>query len=232
MAGKLVAEQDLMVQLALNQAELSALKQAISNDARVLYCLGIRPDADHTLGTSKPLNYKNLLALLNSKEDKYTLGRQLNSLLKELLSAGLIDFQQEADLKQSCNGKKLILPLVAIKADDYGNLHLNWQKIHLDWKPDDSLYADLATLVGIIDKNYDVTELGDFIAYWLGRPEVQFSQFQWTQKFVFNIKQKRLAKGVKPQHKVGNQLVTPKAGVVADHNAKQLVAKYRVQDKN
>lgn len=221
-----------MVQLALNQAELNALKQAISNDARVLYCLGIRPDADHNLGTSKALNYKNLLALLNAKEEKYTLGRQLNSLLKELLSVGLIDFQQQAELNHSCNGKQLILPLVAIKADDYGNLHLNWQKMHVDWKPDMGLYADLATLVGIIDKNYASSELGDFIAYWLGRPEVQFSQFQWTQKFVFNIKQKRLAKGLKTQHKVGNQLVTPKAEIVADHNAKQLVAKYSVQDKN
>jgi DNA replication protein DnaT len=221
-----------MLQLTLNQAELSALKQAISNDARVLYCLGIKPDADHTSGTSKPLNYKNLLALLNGKEDKYTLGRQLNSLLKELLTAGLIDFQQQVELNQSCNGKQLILPLVAIKADDYENLHLNWQKINVNWKPDDNLYADLTSLVGIIDKQYELSELGDFIAYWLGRPEVQFSQFQWTQKFVFNIKQKRLAKGVKQQHKVGNQLVTPKAGVVADQNAKQLVAKYSVQDKN
>ena len=221
-----------MVQLALNQAELSALRQAISNDARVLYCLGIRPEANHTLGISKALNYKNLLALLNAKEAKYTLGRQLNSLLKELMTAGLIDFKQQAELKQSCNGKQLILPLVAIKADDYENLHLNWQKMHVNWKPDDSLYKDLSTLVGIIDKHYDVSELGDFIAYWLGRPEVQFTQFQWTQKFVFNIKQKRLAKGMKPQHKVGNQLVQPKAEIVADHNATLLVAKYSAQSKD
>ena len=70
-----------------------------------------------------------------------------------------------------------------------------------------------------------------FVAYWLGRPQTQFTQFQWTQKFVFNVKQKRLAKNIKAIHKVGNQIVTAKAGVVADENAKNLVAKYSSKAK-
>ena len=84
----------------------------------------------------------------------------------------------------------------------------------------------MAKLVGIIDSEFSDHEIGDFVAYWLGRPETQFTQFQWTQKFVFNVKQKRLAKNMSAIHKVGNQVVTAKPGVVADENAKNLVAKY------
>jgi DNA replication protein DnaT len=73
---------------------------------------------------------------------------------------------------------------------------------------------------------YSEQELGEFISYWLSRPESHFSQFQWTQKFVFNLKHKRLAHGVKKVHKVGQQLVQVKAGIVADENAKKLVEKY------
>ena len=91
---------------------------------------------------------------------------------------------------------------------------------------DKKLISDLAKLVGIIDYDYTTSELGDFIAYWLGRPESQFSEYQWTQKFVFNIKKMRLAHGFKNVQKVGQQIVQTKAGIVADENAKNLVAKY------
>ena len=98
--------------------------------------------------------------------------------------------------------------------------------MHLDWLPDQKLISDLAKLVGIIDYEYTSNELGDFIAYWLGRPELQFSEYQWTQKFVFNLKKMRLALGFKNVQKVGQQIVQTKAGIVADENAKNLVAKY------
>jgi DNA replication protein DnaT len=219
------------LQFTLNQAEQSALNQAISNDARALYILGLKPKANSTDGTTPELNYKQLLILLNGKESKFTLGRQVNSLIKELLSTGLVNFIQDVDLTRSFNGKKLILPLMLIKPDDYAKLHLNWHNMALDWIPNRDLLSDLAKLVGIIDWEYSDNELGDFIAYWLGRPEANFSQFQWTQKFVFNLKQKRLARGVKTVHKVGNQIVTTKAAIVADENAKNLVAKYSGKSK-
>jgi DNA replication protein DnaT len=71
--------------------------------------------------------------------------------------------------------------------------------------------------------------LGEFVAYWMGRPQMQFSQFQWTQKFVFQLKQRRLANGISTSQKVGSQLVKPKASVEADDNAKKLVEKYRTK---
>ena len=214
------------MELVFNQAEQTALIQPISNGARILYVLGLRPYAHSVNGVTPALNYKQLLNLLNGKEETYTLGRQINSLIKELLGVGLIDFYQEVELNHSFNGKKLILPLMLVLPDDYAKLHLQWHTMLLDWSPDVKLLDDLAKLVGIIDCSYSRDELGDFIAYWLGRPESNFSQFQWTQKFVFNLKQKRLARGIKTVHKVGNQIVRPKAAVVADENSKNLVAKY------
>lgn len=210
----------------LNEAEQKALNQAVSNDARVLYLMGLRPTVDGATGNTPALNYKSLLSMLNAKESKFNLGRQVNNLIKELLHVELVSFVEEVDLNKSFNGKILTLPLLMIKPDDYSQLHLQWQKMSANWTPNATLYQDLAKLVGIIDSEFSDHELGDFVAYWLGRPQTQFTQFQWTQKFVFNVKQKRLAKNIRAIHKVGNQIVTAKAGVVADENAKNLVAKY------
>jgi DNA replication protein DnaT len=212
--------------MQLNKAEQTALIQALSNDARILYILGIKPTADQSSGATSPLNYKSLLCILNAKEEKYTLGRQVNSLIKELLTVGLVNFQNEVELNHSFNGKTLVLPLTTMKEDEYSRLHLNWHTMRLEWQPNQKLISDLAKLVGIIDYEFTKNELGDFIAYWLGRPESQFSEYQWTQKFVFNLKKMRLAHGFKNVQKVGQQIVQTKAGILADENAKNLVAKY------
>jgi DNA replication protein DnaT len=212
--------------MQLNKAEQTALLQPLSNDARILYILGIKFTAEQSSGATATLNYKSLLSILNAKEEKYTLGRQVNSLIKELLSVGLVNFQDEIELNHSFNGKTLILPLITMKADEYSKLHLNWHTMSIDWLPNKKLITDLAKLLGIIDYDYTTSELGDFIAYWLGRPESQFSEYQWTQKFVFNLKKMRLAHGFKNVEKVGQQIVQTKAGIHADENAKNLVAKY------
>lgn len=213
----------------MNQSELNALSQSISNDARVLYCLGLRPSADESKGLSKALNYKHLLSLLNAKEKRYSLGRQLNELIKELLDVGLVALNQQTDFSKSFNGHALAMPLLITKQDDYAELHSVWNAMTIDWQPTKALFADLSQLVGIIDKEYSLDELGEFVAYWMGRPQVQFSQYQWTQKFVFQIKQRRLAKGISVLQKVGNQMVKPKASVEADDNAKKLVEKYQTK---
>lgn len=212
--------------MQFNKAEQTALQQPLSNDARILYMLGIKPTANDSSGITAPLKYKTLLSLLNAKEEKFTLGRQVNSLIKELLNVGLVNFQSEVELNHSFNGKKLILPLTTMKVDEYSKLHLNWHTMHIDWLPNQKLVGDLAKLLGIIDYDYNSSELGDFIAYWLGRPESQFSEFQWTQKFVFNLKKMRLAHGFKNIERIGQQIVQTKAGIIADDNAKNLVAKY------
>lgn len=213
----------------MNPAELDALKSSISNEARVLYCLGLRPIAHSQTGLTDPIHYKSLLALLNSKQEIISLGRQINRLLSELVSAGLVSATKEIENNLSCNGKSLVLPLVAIDISDYSNLHTQWTKMQLDWQPNTILYQDLAKLVGIIDKAYTENELGDFVAYWLGRPEAHHTIFQWTQKFVFFIKKQRLALGYSDKKRVGHQLVEKKAGITTDSNTKKLVEKYHAK---
>ncbi|WP_158972819.1 DnaT-like ssDNA-binding domain-containing protein [Paraglaciecola sp. L3A3] len=212
--------------MQINKAEQTALLQSLSNDARTLYILGIKPTVDEKTAKTTPLNYKNLLTLLNAKEEKFNLGRQVNSLIKELLNVGLVNFQEEVELNHSFNGKVLLLPLTVMEENEYSKLHLNWHTMQLNWTPNEKLVNDLAKLVGIIDYEYSANELGDFIAYWLGRPESQFTEYQWTQKFVFNLKKMRLAHGFKPRQKIGQQVVQSKAGIEADENTKNLVAKY------
>ena len=56
--------------MQLNKAEQTALIQPLSNDARILYILGIKSTADESSGVTSPLNYKSLLCILNAKEDE------------------------------------------------------------------------------------------------------------------------------------------------------------------
>ena len=84
----------------------------------------------------------------------------------------------------------------------------------------------MATLLGLIDKEFDADDVGEFIAYWLGRPNTVFSHFQWTQKFAYAMRYKRLAAGGSPKARVGNQQVPVAAGIEADDNARKLVEKY------
>lgn len=218
--------------MEINQAEQTALLQSLSNDARTLYLLGLKPLVNEKSATTSPINYKELLTLLNGKEQKFTLGRQVNSLIKELLNVGLVNFKEQVELNHSFNGKVLVLPMCNMQADEYSQLHLKWHPMSLEWTPNAKLASDLSKLVGVIDYQYTDSELGDFIAYWLGRPESQFTEYQWTQKFVFNLKKIRLAHGFTPVKKVGQQLVQESAGIEADENAKNLVAKYGKLESN
>lgn len=211
----------------MNLSELNTLRSDISNEARVIYCLALRPSADSVTGNTEELNYKDIRNLLNSASETYRLGRQLNKLILELAEAGLVEFLHEADTSKSFNGQKLRLPLMIIPQEDFISLHQNWSVMRFEWQPNLTLFEELAALVGIIEKEYYKEELGDFVSYWMGRQEISLTEFQWNQKFVTFIKNKRLAKSGANKTKIGTQSVTKKAEVVADNNAKKLVEKYR-----
>ena len=222
----MVDREQSVIYLTMNNAEINALKSTLSNEARVLYCLVLRPNANGQTGASDTLNYKHVTTLLNATETKIELGRQINRLVKELQQAGLISVPQNVDIDKSLNGKQVLLPLVLLKDDKYQQLHQTRMPISLNWVPDESLFTELAQLVGLIDKDFSDEEAGEFTAYWLGRPESLFSPFQWTQKFVSHLKQRRLAKHTRPVKKIGSQLTTAKSGIEADENARKLVEKY------
>lgn len=210
----------------MKEAELQALRSSISNDARVLYCLGIRPYVNETTGVSSELNYKQLTSLLNSTKEVYTRGRQINELILELQQSGLVSFIGDVSVEQSFNKQNLLLPLLALNPTDHQRLHHQKQEMTLNWEPSATLYQDLAQLVGIVEKEYYKDELGDFIAYWMGRPDTLLTAFQWTQRFVQHIKKNRIAVGYKPTKQLATQTVQKKAELVTDDNTKKLVEKY------
>ncbi|NVK56967.1 MAG: flavodoxin [Alteromonadaceae bacterium] len=209
------------------QAELNALTTALSNAARVLYCVAFRPHANTDTLLTQPLQYKELLALVNGDNSQpiFTRGRQINSLIEELALAGLVTVPKTLNLDASLAGEQLLLPL--IKNNQHAlPLHQQHYAMHRDWQPDKAVFEDIATLIGLIDKSYDEHNVGEFVAYWLGRPESVLSSYQWTQKFTYSIKNRRTATGYQAVKKVGSQNVVIEPGIEADDNARQLVAKY------
>ena len=217
----------------LTQAELAALSSPLANDARVLYFLGLRPTANLATTATAPIDYKPLLALLNgdNKEQPYQRGRQINSLLKQLEQAGLVALPSEIDLAHSINGKSLLLPLLTVSNDSFDTLHKSHYVMSPSWKPNLALFEEMAGLIGIIDAEYNEEDVGEFIAYWLGRPNALFSEFQWTQKFAYTMKRKRVASGYEPTRKIGRQQVKVAPGIEADDNARKLVEKYATSTK-
>jgi hypothetical protein len=212
----------------MNSLELDALQLSMSNHARALYTVHLAPKADKTKG-DVTLSYKEIMLFLNSKEEVVTLGRQVNSLLKELDNVGLISINEEQSFKRSLNNQVIHLPLSV--SQEISNIatdkHQSFVKMNVNWRPNAELFEQICQLVGVIDKGYSADELGEYIAYWLGYPEKQFTDYQWTQKFVLNIKQRRQRQPVnKEQTKIGHQWITPQAGLEIDDNVKQLVEKY------
>lgn len=210
----------------MNATELSLLNQSISNDAKLLYCIGIRPLANANTGRTSPLNYRNLITKLNGQKNTYTLGRQINQLIDELLAIGLVDFfDGKAEKTESYNNRVLCLPSMVNTNATMATLHNTRQVMTIDWLPDDDLVSTLAKMMGLINSQYDDDLIGEFRAYWLGRPDNQFTLYQWTQKFVFQLKNKRTMK-VNNQQIVGTQQVSKAPGISVNNNAKALVEKY------
>jgi len=217
------------------EAEFHALTASLSNDGRVLYCLGLRPTVDVPSALSEPVNYKYLINLVNgnnTEDGDYSRGQQINALLGELEQAGLIALQDDNTLETSLSGQRLLLPLCNGNQDNFTHLHRQYTAIHGRWRPDPALFEEMANLIGLIDRKFDDEDIGEFVSYWLGRPDAVFSHFQWTQKFAYAVKRKRLAIGHTTTRKVGTQTVPVAAGIEADDNARKLVEKYASQKKS
>ncbi len=213
------------------QAEFDALSKPLSNAARVLYCLGLRHTADAVTGSTTPISYKTLIALLNANESRYTRGREINELLKALEQCDLISLAPDLNFDQSLNGVCLFLPLMLDTQNQFDSLHHQHIAMTMLWRPDTQLYNEITQLLGTIDEAYTEEELGEFIAYWLGRPMTQFTQFQWTQKFAQHIKRNRTAIGMTPVKQVGTQVVSTASSIEVDENARKLVEKYASKNR-
>lgn len=214
----------------MNELELETLQTPLSNLSRVLYCVYLRPQiqADSHKVT---INNNAILALINNKKPVITKGRQISALLKELHNVGLIECLSGADFSNSLHNQTINLPLIALPQSLENPLfHSQHKSMRLDWRPVESIFNDLCTLVGLIEKTYSADELGEYIAYWLGRIDTQCTEYQWTQKLVIHLKQRRQRLPLAEQKtKTGHQYVTPSAGIVFDDNVKQLINQYKDQ---
>lgn len=214
----------------MNELEIETLRTPLSNLARVLYCLYLRPQLKAN-SQKVTISNKAILSLINNKKAVITMGRQISALLKELHDVGLIEIQADADFSKSLHNQTITLPLTALPQSLENPLfHSQYNSMRLDWRPIESIFEDLCQLVGLIEKTYSADELGEFIAYWLGRIDTQCTEYQWTQKLVIHLKQRRQRLPLAEQKsKAGHQYVTPSAGIVFDDNVKKLINQYKDQ---
>lgn len=192
----------------MTPAEYSALSHPrLSHPARTLYCLHLR----RLVLENQPaqLNYPVLgraLAVVDPEDASgfsYQVNaRQLTQLLEELVMAGLLECEPCGD---HFHQQSFILPLLGRAPDS--PLPARPFPMHLHWRPDAGLPA-LAKLCGVLDCSYSEEELGEFIAYWLGRPEVYDNQHQWMLKFIRALKTRRYVRRT-PKEELGYQQIAP-----------------------
>lgn len=214
----------------MNNNELKALTKAISNEARALYSLYLRPKVD-AQNVRVKINNKQILELLNAHEQKLHLGREISALFQQLHGVGLIEIEGEYSFDRSLNNYfvKLLFVHSAVDLEDF-TVHQHHHKMSVSWRPDSSLFVQICQLVGLIETHFSADELGEFIAYWLGRPETLQSPYQWTQKFVLHLKQRRIRQPATiSQTKMGHQWIEAEAGIEFDDNVKKLIQKYSGQ---
>jgi DNA replication protein DnaT len=214
----------------LNPLELETLQTPISNLARVVYCVYLRPSLK--AGSQKvTVNNKAIMTLLNNKKEVITLGRQITAIFQELHKAGLIEVPVNLDPSQSLHKKEVALPLSQLPQSlNDPSFHSQHKAMQVSWRPTESVFNDLCKLVGLLEAFYSADELGEFIAYWIGRIDSQHTEYQWTQKLVIHLKQRRQRLPLAEQKsKAGHQYVTPSAGIVFDDNVKQLINQYKDQ---
>ncbi len=198
----------------MTPAEYLHLNQPrLSHPARTLYCLHLRRQA--LQGGPVRLAYPELGRALAVEDPSLPGGfsyqvnaRQLTALLDELLQAGLLllltPFQGE-----HYHQAEVALPLLQHQGESGGPLPGQAFPMQVTWRPDEQFPA-LATLCGLLDCHYGEEELGEFIAYWLGRPESFATQHQWMLKFIKTLKSRRYVRRTAVEAKGYQQVaVTP-----------------------
>jgi hypothetical protein len=197
----------------MTPAEYSALSHPqLSHPARTLYLLQLRRlMLEHQIAR---LNYPELGRSLAVVDPRAPSGfafqvnaRQLTALLDELIAAELLHIKPQSDQADSEHYHQHSFELPLLTLSQRTPLPEAPYPMHLQWRPDQALPA-LARLCGVIDASYSEEELGEFIAYWLGRAEVFQSQHQWMLKFIRTLKNRRYVRRQTTEIN-GYQQVTP-----------------------
>ncbi|MBO1518831.1 DnaT-like ssDNA-binding domain-containing protein [Oceanisphaera pacifica] len=177
----------------MTPAEYQALTSPkLSHPARSLYQFYLQHQArgEYTQALDYPVLGK-ALAVQGEGEYRYRVTpATLTDLVDELLDIGLLNVVENPH-PQHYHGAVFSLPLKRLQG--LAALPSRQFAMHPDWRPDEQ-FAGLARLCGLLDSHIDETELGEFIAYWLGRPEVFENQHQWMLKLVRKLKNQRSIK--------------------------------------
>lgn len=208
----------------MTPAEYQALTSAnLSHPARSLYQLYLQHQA---LGDkTQPLDYPLLgkaLRVQGKGEYRYQVTpATLSGLVEELMAVGLLDLQHNPH-PQHYHGAVFSLPLKHLQG--LAPLPSRQFAMHADWRPDQQ-FSGLARLCGLLDSTIDETELGEFIAYWLGRPEVFENQHQWMLKLVRKLKNQRsIKRSPVPCPESAYQQLPAKADTGPSKRAQQMMA--------
>ncbi|WP_108652921.1 DnaT-like ssDNA-binding domain-containing protein [Dongshaea marina] len=177
----------------MTPAEYQALDDpTLPHAARTLYCMQLRRHADGS-GRVGPILYPEIGKALavrekNSQEFSFQINAsQLTELFEQLMSSGLLILAGESPVEHY-HGASFELPL--LRQSPQSPVPQQQFAIHLEWRPD-SGFATLAKLCGLSDPNFAEEELGEFIAFWLGRPDVFKNQHQWMIQFIRSLKNNR-----------------------------------------
>jgi len=196
----------------MTPAEYLHLNQPrLSHPARSLYCLHLRRQA--LQGGPVRLAYPELGRALAVEDPSLPGGfsyqvnaRQLTALIDELLQAGLL---QLVGPPQSEHYHQAEVRLPLLQPMSGSPLPKQAFGMEVTWRPDEQFPA-LATLCGLLDCHYGEEELGEFIAYWLGRPDTYATQHQWMLKFIKTLKARRYVRRTAVEPKGYQQVaVTP-----------------------
>lgn len=177
----------------MTPAEYQALTSpTLSHAARSLYQLYLQHQAQGD--RTQPLDYPQLgkaLTVQGQGDYRYRVTpATLTELVDELIAVGLLDLQHNPH-PQHYHGGVFSLPLKHLQG--LAPLPSRQFAMHPQWRPDEQ-FDGLARLCGLLDSHIDETELGEFIAYWLGRPEVFENQHQWMLKLIRKLKNQRSIK--------------------------------------
>ena len=208
----------------MTPAEYQALTSpTLSHPARSLYQLYLQHQAlgDKTQPLDYPLLGKALTVQGKGEYSYRVTPATLSGLVEELMAVGLLSLQHNPH-PQHFHGAIFSLPLKHLQG--LAPLPSRQFAMHADWRPDQQ-FAGLARLCGLLDSSLDEIELGEFIAYWLGRPEVFENQHQWMLKLVRKLKNQRSIKRAPvPQNESSYQQLPTKIETGPSKRAQQMMA--------
>ncbi|MGL4207634.1 MAG: DnaT-like ssDNA-binding domain-containing protein [Aeromonadaceae bacterium] len=207
----------------------------LSHAARTLYTLHLRRQAQQHNGYVQ-VSYPELGRALAVENPAYASGfsfqvnaSQLTRLFQELIEANLLQLEQ-APQEEHYHGARFRLPLL-LSLSTVLPLPQAAQPMTPQWRPEPD-FATLCQLCGLMETAYGEDELGEFIAYWLGRPEVFATPHQWMLKFIKALKAKRYIRK-SPTPSVGYQVVSsvPESQVPSQRALEMIAEAKRIRDQ-